>query len=197
MKGLLKSILFFLFLFTIRVHAQSPQSFKYQAVVRDNSKAVISNQVVSIKASILKNNENGSVIYSETHSVQTNQFGTVSLDIGKGIVESGIFKSIEWGSDNFFLKIEIDLTGGTSYEFMGTSQLLSVPYSLHSVTSEKLENFSDEQRDTMTNIPIGKNIFNTSSKKINYYDGTHWYEVNGTCLPQPSLAFAGSGCAWK
>ena len=43
----------------------------------------------------------------------------------------------------------------------------------------------------MNNIPIGTNFFNTTTKKINYYDGIHWFEVNGTCLPQPTQPNAG------
>ncbi len=74
---------------------------------------------------------------------------------------------------------------------MGASQLVSVPYSLHSLTSDRLPYFSSEQRDTMSNIPLGKSFFNTTTNRINYYEGTHWYEIRGTCLPQPTTPNAG------
>jgi len=38
---------------TIGIFAQIPQSFKYQAVVRDLSGNVITNQLVSVKVSLL------------------------------------------------------------------------------------------------------------------------------------------------
>ena len=37
-----------------------------------------------------------------------------------------------------FLKIEIDIYG-TGYEWMGTSELASVPYSLHSIKAKELD----------------------------------------------------------
>jgi len=59
----------------------------------------------------------------------------VNLQIGNGTILSGIFISINWNSDNYFLQIEMDPTGGSNYQLMGTSQLLPVPFSLHSNTA--------------------------------------------------------------
>jgi uncharacterized protein (TIGR02145 family) len=191
MKIILSSILLSFLFITTGLYAQPPQSFKYQAVIRDTSGVIITNQLISAKVSILKGSETGIADYSETHAVTTNPFGTITLDIGKGVVESGSFTNIDWGNYNYFIKLEIDIAGGTNFVFMGTSQLLSVPYAMHTVTSEKLMNLTTEQRDTMNTIPIGTNFFNTTTKKINYYDGFHWFEVNGTCLPQPTQPDAG------
>ena len=46
------------------------------------------------------------------------------------------FSTINWGDDKYFIQVSLDPTGGTSYEFMGTSQLLSVPYALHAGTAD-------------------------------------------------------------
>jgi uncharacterized protein (TIGR02145 family) len=191
MKIVFKSILLSFLLITSGLSAQPPQSFKYKAVVRDPSGVIITNQLISARVSILKGSETGIADYSEIHAVTTNPFGTITFDIGKGVVESGSFTNIDWGNNNYFIKLEIDIAGGTNFVFMGTSQLLSVPYSMHTVTSEKLMTLTTEQRDTMNTIPIGTNFFNTTTKKINYYDGIHWFEVNGTCLPQPTQPDAG------
>ena len=191
MKFIFKSILLSFLILTTELYAQSHQSFKYQALVRDHSGNTLINQLVAVRISLLTGSETGLEVYIEVHSCTTNQFGMITLDIGKGLVESGNFSAINWSSDTYFLKLEIDPTGGNSYLFMGTSQLLSVPYAIHSITSERLMNLTETQRDAMTNIPIGKSFFNTTTKKINYYDGIHWFEVNGTCLPQPTQANAG------
>ena len=76
---------------TIGIFAQTPQSFKYQAVVRDLSGNIITNQLVAVKISLLIGTETGPVVYSEVHSSTTNQFGTITLDIGKGTVVTGVF----------------------------------------------------------------------------------------------------------
>jgi uncharacterized protein (TIGR02145 family) len=112
--------------------AQSPQLFNYQAIARDNQGDPITNQDVSFQISILQGNASGIVVYAETHTTTTNEFGLVNLEVGNGTVVSGDFTTINWGDGSYFLETEMDETGGTNYQLMGTSQLLSVPYSLHS-----------------------------------------------------------------
>ncbi|MCD6446659.1 MAG: hypothetical protein J7L40_00680, partial [Candidatus Marinimicrobia bacterium] len=119
----------------IQLFAQTPESFKYQAVIRDASGNVITNQTVGLQIEILQGSETGTSVYSETWNVLTNTFGLINLNIGEGNVQSGIFSSIDWGNDSYFVKISIDITGGASYTEMGTSQLLSVPYALHAKTA--------------------------------------------------------------
>ena len=112
--------------------AQAPQSFKYQAVARNASGEILMEQIVSFRIGILQDSAGGILVYSETHLDTTNQFGLVSLEIGNGTVISGVFEGIDWGEDNYFLQIEMDETGGETYQLMGTTQLMSVPFSLNS-----------------------------------------------------------------
>jgi hypothetical protein len=132
MKNYLK-ILFILIIniFTIKIFAQSPEVFKYQAIVRNTSGDVLANQNVSFRISILKNNTSGTLVYEEIHTVTTNSYGLVNLNIGEGSVVSGSLSTINWANDKYFLKVELDPSGGTTYLSMGTSQLLSVPYALY------------------------------------------------------------------
>jgi len=119
----------------IVLSAQPPQSFKYQAVARDNAGNVITDQNVSFRISILQGSAGGTSVYSETHSVTTNDFGLANLNVGGGTPVSGNFSTISWGSNIYFLKIEMDPLGGSAYQLMGTSQLLSVPYALYARNS--------------------------------------------------------------
>ncbi|HSO85512.1 MAG TPA: hypothetical protein VLQ91_03100, partial [Draconibacterium sp.] len=124
-----------LFLGVAVLSAQTPQSFRYQAVARDNSGNVLANQSVSFRISILSGSVSGALAYSETHThINTNAFGLVELEIGKGTPVSGTFSSIEWGNDSYYVRIEMDPEGGTAYQELSTSQLLSVPYALHANT---------------------------------------------------------------
>jgi hypothetical protein len=112
-------------------YAQSPQAFKYQTVVRNSSNQIIPNQAVSLRISILQTSPTGTAVYVETHAATTNILGLVNLEIGNGTLVSGNFSSIGWGSNTYYVKIELDPAGGTAYQNMGTSQLLSVPYALY------------------------------------------------------------------
>lgn len=119
-----------LLLFGLSLLAQPPQSFKYQAVARDNSGNVVANQNATFMVSITQGVDITSpVVYSETHSATTNQFGMVNLEIGNGTVVSGVFSEIHWGSGEYYFKVE--MTIGTSGYVLGISRLLSVPYSLN------------------------------------------------------------------
>ncbi|MFH2143498.1 MAG: hypothetical protein ABIJ97_13820, partial [Bacteroidota bacterium] len=117
------------------IFSQAPQSFKYQAVIRNGSGLVIPNQLVSIRIGIIEGLISGPLIYQEEHLVTTNDFGLVNLEIGNGNVVSGDFSLIPWGSDSYFVQIELDENGGTAFQLMGVSQLLSVPYSLYAERS--------------------------------------------------------------
>lgn len=130
------------FLGAIYVFSQVPQAFKYQAIARDSLGNIIANQLVSFRIGLIKDSINGTLIYSETHSHSTSQFGLVVLEIGTGTVEIGDFESIDWGAASYFLKVEFKEIGNASYQLMGTSQLLAVPYALQ---AKNVINDKDEQ----------------------------------------------------
>ena len=130
--------------------AQTPQAFKYQAVVRDNSGQLIQNQKVNFQISILEDSTGGKALYTETHIDTTNSYGLVVLEIGHGTT-SDDFKSIDWSANTYFIKIEMDESGGTNFKNMGVSQLLSVPYALH---AETVTNADDADHDTTNELQI-------------------------------------------
>ena len=117
-------------LVVVTVYAQIPQALTYQAVARNASGSAIINSNISIRVSIKDVNATGPTLYSETHSVTTNQFGLFTVAIGTGLIQSGVFANINWDIGSKFMKVEMDATGGSSYVDMGTSQMLSVPYAL-------------------------------------------------------------------
>jgi hypothetical protein len=111
---------------TATVWAQTPQKMSYQAVIRNGS-ALVVNQSVGIKISILQGSVSGTAVYTETQTPSTNGNGLVSVEIGSG---AG-FSTINWANGLYFIKTETDPTGGTSYTVTNTNQLLSVPYALY------------------------------------------------------------------
>jgi len=106
---------------------QVPQAFNYQAQSRDNLGNPLSNKSIAIKISILNGSATGSIDYTETHNVSTDENGLFSLSIGTGAVVSGTFTTIDWSGGQKYLKIELDQDGGSNFIDMGTTQLLSVP----------------------------------------------------------------------
>ena len=121
------------FVTTIIIFAQAPQGFNYQATIRNNSGQLLLNQDVLVKFNILQNSATGTIVYSETQTAKTDDLGQINLVVGQGTATTGVFSSINWGTGNYYLGIELD--SGTGYAAMGTTQLMSVPYALNGMTS--------------------------------------------------------------
>jgi len=140
-------------IFSILIFAQSPQGFKYQAVYRDNSGNIISNQNIAVQIKLLQDSITGAVVFEETHNTATNDFGLFNIVIGS--VNPTDFATIDWANGSYFVNV---ILNGTDY---GTSQLLSVPYALcaNSVS------FSSPNGDRY-NYNID-NYGNVSLKKVN------------------------------
>ena len=113
---------------------QAPEGFNYQAVVRDAGNTILDNQSVGMRMTIQQGSIGGTVVYSETFAQTTNAYGLVNLQIGSG-TSTDDFSAIDWSAGPYFMETAVDLTGGTNYTVMGTSQLMSVPYALYAKTS--------------------------------------------------------------
>jgi hypothetical protein len=70
MKKLKLLFVFSILAFTLT--AQVPQSFKYQAVARNNDGAVVANSPIGLKISILQGNTSGSPVNCETFTEVSN-----------------------------------------------------------------------------------------------------------------------------
>jgi uncharacterized protein (TIGR02145 family) len=160
-KGVLSMVLVLLYILSF---AQVPESFNYQAIPRNASGGAYPDQAMKGRFSILAGTSAGLSVYVETFSSTTTNLGILNLQVGKGTPVSGSFSTINWGGNSYFLKVEIDVTGGTSYVEMGTTQLLSVPYAMHSKTSQTT---TDAVNTTGDQTIAGNKTFIGTTKVIN------------------------------
>ncbi len=178
-------LLFILFL-ALKLTAQVPQAFKYQAVLRNSSGFPLSGELVKIRFSIIKDAPEippGTLIYQEQHTETTSSGGLISADIGRGVPGSGFsqpdFVNIAWGNHEYFVRVEVDTTAmGNSYATMGTSQLLSVPYAFQADDATRtsgLKNLTWSQIQSLQNPPPGSMYFVSDSLKIALFDGNGWF----------------------
>jgi hypothetical protein len=161
-------------------YGQAPQAIKYQAIARDNTGNPIVNQDIGIRISLLQGDREGAAVYSETQNLPTNSYGMINLEIGKGKALSGMITEINWKNGPFFLKLEMDITGGTNYQLMGTSELLSVPYALYAEHSGDEANRAGEWSNNGTNIYVSPTYApnnvgigtNSPAQKLHIYNGS-------------------------
>lgn len=142
MKKISLTLILILACFILR--AQTPNSFKYQALARTATGEIMASEAVEFTITILENSITGTPVYSETHSVTTNQFGLVSFNIGEGTNPTSTFAEIDWSNGTYF--VEIKLNGN----LIGTSQLLSVPFAKY---ADKAGNTFSGNYNDLTNRP--------------------------------------------
>ena len=89
---------------TASTFAQAPEKMSYQAVIRDATGNLISNQAVGIQISILQTTVEGTAVYVETQTPTTNTNGLLSLEIGTGTIVTGSFTAIDWSARQLLYK---------------------------------------------------------------------------------------------
>jgi len=159
-KGVI-CIISLLFIASSDLSSQAPETFSYQAVVRDADNNLIQNEEIAIQISLLQGSESGVEVYVETHLITSNENGLVTLEVGGGSAVSGSFSELNWADGPYFLRTEVDVEGGSNYMLSGTQQLLSVPYALYAAESGSDQDF-----------PSGNEV-----GEMLFWDGEEWQMV--------------------
>ncbi|MBP5372144.1 MAG: hypothetical protein J6Y55_09520 [Bacteroidales bacterium] len=107
--------------------AQIPQTFSYQAVVRDNNNRLVVEQPMEVYVQILQGSDDGFVVYSEKHYTGTNQNGLMTFELGGGETTNN-FASIDWSNAPYFVRTIISFD---DVIIPSVTPLLAVPYALY------------------------------------------------------------------
>ena len=121
--------------------AQAPHMFSYQAVVRNAQGYLVTNSDVRVKISILQGSEDGVSVYTEQHVAHTNQNGLFTLNIGEG---SDGLAAIDWEHGPYYIRTEVDPSGGNNFSLRTVQQMMSVPYALHAYSVDTVIASYDE-----------------------------------------------------
>lgn len=195
MKKILTSLT--VLMFAVGLWAQPPQLISYQAVVRDANDALVTNAPVGMQISVLEDSPAGAAVYTETQVPTSNANGLVSIIIGAGSVVSGDMATIDWSADDYFLRTEIDPSGGTAYSITGTSQLLSVPYAFHAKSAEMVTGALQEN-DPLFGASVaagitGDDTLNWNNKLDAEEDGSVTNELQALSLSNDTVFLSDGG----
>lgn len=110
----------------------------YQAVVRNSANELVTNANVTVDLSIA-NSISGDAVFSEKHTLTTNQNGLVSLMIGNGSNQTGSMSNVTWATA--YITSDYTLPGGT--HVINTVPVSAVPYALYAdtVNEQSLANY--------------------------------------------------------
>ena len=190
-KILKKAFLLVLQFFALGVIAQSPSLINYQGVARLADGTPLDNKTISIKFDIHQVSATGSVVATETQTVQTNNLGLFITQIGK----TTNLGTVSWQTNLMFLQVWLDTSAtGSNFINLGTQQMVSAPYALHasSVPSSYTNNILTIGSSTYALSPTIAVTPNTSITVSGLGTvtsaGTNTFDIN---IPSPT--FTGQG----
>ncbi len=144
----MKKIIFFSGLFLIALHcslltsySQLPQGFSYQAIARNTDGSLLVSTALSVKIGLHLDAPAGELVWEETHSTTTNEYGLFSLIIGDpgatpGSGTASTFADINWPAGTYYMNVEVNSQN------MGTTQLVSVPFAMAASSVTDLKRLS-------------------------------------------------------
>jgi len=180
-------LLFSFSLLGLLISAQVPDGFNYQAVARDGSGNPLINKTIQVKISILTDttgfyaNGTGTYLWEEQQAAKTNSSGLFTLTIGKTTATkvqgtAASFSAIDWKQTPLFLGIKVQPPSSSTWKYMGTSPLLSVPYAKVSdgiSEGSKVAIVSDDDAATDALFEVkrkdGQTVFAVYPEAVNIY----------------------------
>jgi len=177
--------------------AQTPQKMSYQAVIRNSRNALVTSTPIGMQISILQGSAIGTAVYVETQTPSTNANGLVSLEIGSGTIVNGTIAGIDWAAGPYFIKTETDPTGGTNYSITGNSELMSVPYALHTETAATAKKLAATKKingvpfDGSADITITATGMPSFEKEL-VYDGENSIAITFSLVPSSKIYYNGT-----
>lgn len=139
--------------------AQIPQAMKYQTVIRNASGEPLANTNVGLRLTIV---EDGQDVYEETYDINTDARGLVSLNLGQGNT-SDSFSGIAWDTNDYALEVEVDTNGGTNYQFVGSSTLLSVPFAMTAQTALDVDDADADPTNELQTLNLSGNTLSITN----------------------------------
>ncbi len=137
----MRFVFLLLIVFSLEASGQAPQAINYQGILRNASGQAIPNKQVKIRVNVSTNSVvDNSSVYTEEIAAKTNEFGIYNVAIGKGKATKGTFNSISWGTNKYWVLIELDENLSNKFEFAGSMELASVPYALYAEKAKSLDN---------------------------------------------------------
>lgn len=115
--------------------SQIPQTFSYQAVVRDSENNLVAEKKIVVHVQILQGSDDGRIVYTEKHVVTTNQNGLMTFELGGGETNRN-FSSIDWSKAPYFIRTITDVNGKI---IEGVTPVLAVPYALYAAKAGNAE----------------------------------------------------------
>lgn len=120
---------------TIASYSQVSETFQYQTVIRDGQGKFIANKEVEVRVVLKKGADPklSTLVYNETHVVNTNQMGLVNLEVGTGTpaIPNQTMDGVDWSTGDYFIEIWVRANLASTPVLVGINKITSVPVALY------------------------------------------------------------------
>ena len=113
-------------LISVLIIAQAPALIPYQAIARNAAGEPFASSTLNARFTIHDGTATGTSVWQELQTVSTSALGLFTVQLGSSVP----LTEVNWAEGSKFMQVEIDL--GNGFVDIGTQQMLSVPYALHS-----------------------------------------------------------------
>ncbi len=158
------------------IYAQTPIGFSYQAVLRNTSGQVLSNQAAQLRVSLISSN-GLTTHYQEVHNITSTAQGLINVIIGEGIDKVGLLADVPWGKDQINMRTEIKVGTAATYSELGLQSLQAVPYALYANNTKEVNSSptaGEEDPIFVVRNKLGQIVFAV------YQEGVRVYVDNGS-----------------
>ena len=107
--------------------AQSPARLSYQSVVRNSENQLVVQEEIIVQFQLHNHSPLAPAVYSEQHTVTSNQNGLISLIIGEGTGQIGDLGAVTW--NDAFICTQYSLAGEVM--LADTQKITAVPYACY------------------------------------------------------------------
>jgi len=150
-----------------------PSGISYQAVARESGGAELINQNLTVRIGMLRDSPSGTLVYEEVHDAVTNGFGLFSLTIGEGVSTGNAsldeLATVPFGAAPHFIRIDIDTPQSPGFEFLGTTELLAVPYAYHAATADSApEQDGDPTNELISTVTLIGNTLSITEAGVSH-----------------------------
>lgn len=141
--------------------AQSPLRINFQGVIRNSSGDLIVSESLVLEIGLKASLSSPGFVYRESHNIQTNAYGQVSVQIGNGTVLNGAFNAVDWSTGTVTFEAVATISGTNL--IVSQQQLSSVPYALFATKAQSLSGPDDiDNTNEIQSLNLTGNILGIS-----------------------------------